>query len=131
VKYTNFPGEILQPIWSPDGTHVVFTGMQKGIGRAQKDLWALRVEGNQFVGAPFPVLPDVEQIQFYNWSQNGQLAYRSGFQLGGIFVLPVDPITGKATGQPRQLVRAGGYLCIAGHQMGSKLPSYITKEGGN
>lgn len=108
VKYTDFPGEISQPIWSPDGTHLVFTGTQKGIDRAHKDLWALRVEGNRFVGAPFPVVPDVEQMEFYNWSQNGQLAYRTGFQLGGIFVLPVDSRTGKATGPPQQVVRAGG-----------------------
>lgn len=108
VKYTDFPGEFIQPLWSPDGTHLVFTGRQKGINRAHKDLWALRVEGNRFVGAPFPVLPDVEQMEFYNWSQNGRLAYRTGFRLGGIFVLPVDSRTGKATGAPRQLVREGG-----------------------
>jgi Tol biopolymer transport system component len=108
VKYTDFPGDISQPIWSPDGTHIVFTGMQKGIDRAYKDLWALRIEGNRFVGAPFPVVPNVGQMEFYNWSQNGQLVYRTGFQLGGIFVLPVDSRTGKATGPPRQVVRAGG-----------------------
>ncbi len=109
VKYTDFPGRINLPLWSPDGTHLIFTGTQKGIdrGRGHKDLWALRVQGNQFVGAPFPVVPDVEQMEFYNFSQNGQLAYRTGFQLGGIFVLPIDSRTGKATGVPRQLVRAG------------------------
>ena len=108
VKYTDFPGDISQPLWSPDGSHIVFTGTQRGLNRQHKDLWALRVQGNQFVGAPFPVVPDVEQMEFYNWSQNGQLAYRTGFRLGGIFALPVDQRTGKATGPPRQLVRAGG-----------------------
>ena len=107
VKYTDFPGEISRPIWSPDGTHLVFTGTQRGIDRAYKDLWALRVEGNRFVGRPFPVVPDVEQMEFCNWSQNGQLAYRTGFGLGGTFILPVDLQTGKATGPPRQLVRGG------------------------
>ncbi|MHC4682179.1 MAG: hypothetical protein ACYTEK_26240 [Planctomycetota bacterium] len=109
VKYTDFPGEISQPIWSPNGTHIVFTGAQEGIDRQHKDLWALRVEGNRFVGAPFPVVPNVGHMVFYNWSQNGQLAYQTAFQLGGIFVLPVDSRTGKATGVPRQLVRAGGF----------------------
>ncbi|MHC4752878.1 MAG: DPP IV N-terminal domain-containing protein, partial [Planctomycetota bacterium] len=108
MKYTDFPGRINLPLWSPDGTHLVFTGTQRGIDRLYKDLWALRVEGNRFVGAPFHVVPDVEQMEFYNFSQNGQLAYRTGFQLGGIFVLPVDSRTGKATGVTRQLVRAGG-----------------------
>jgi Tol biopolymer transport system component len=108
VQYTDFPGTIGQPIWSPDGSHIVFMGTQIGLNRQYKDLWALRVEGNRFVGVPFPVVPDVEQMEFYNWSQNGQLAYRTGFRLGGIFTLPVDRRTGKATGPPRQLVRAGG-----------------------
>ncbi|HCO94066.1 MAG TPA: hypothetical protein DIU00_08960 [Phycisphaerales bacterium] len=107
VKYTNFPGEISQPLWSPDGSHIVFTGTQKGINRYYKDLWGLRVQGNRFVGKPFPVVPDVDQVEFYNWSQNGQLSYRTGFRLGGMFTLPVDLQTGKATGAPRQLVRRG------------------------
>jgi len=111
VKYTDFPGDISRPLWSPDGTYVVFTGTQMGIDRQHKDLWALRVQGNQFVGAPLPVVPDVEQMQFFNWSQNGQLAYRTGFELGGIFTLPVDLQTGKATGPPRQLMRGGNQHC--------------------
>jgi len=108
AEYSDFPGEISQPLWSPDSTYLVFTGTQEGLDQRYKDLWALRVQGNKFVGSPFPVVPDVEQMEFYNWSQNGQLAYRTGFRLGGIFTLPVDRRTGKATGPPRQLVRAGG-----------------------
>ena len=108
VTYSDFQGDISQPIWSPDGRHIVFTGTQRGIDRQYKDLWALRVQDNQFVGAPFPVVPDVEQMEFFNWAQNGQLAYRTGFQLGGIFTLPVDLQTGKATGAPHRLVRRGG-----------------------
>jgi Tol biopolymer transport system component len=108
VEYTDFSGNIWQPLWSADGTHLVFTGTQRGIDRAYKDLWALRIEGNRFVGAPFPVVPDVEQMEFYNFSQSGQLTYRTGFELGGIFTLPVDPRTGKATGTPQKVVRVGG-----------------------
>jgi Tol biopolymer transport system component len=107
VEYSDFPGEISLPLWSPDATHIVFTGTQRGIGRRYKDLWALRIDGDQFIGAPFPVVPDVEQMEFYNWSQNGQLVYRTSFELGGMFTVPVDSRTGKATGSPRQLVRRG------------------------
>jgi Tol biopolymer transport system component len=109
VKYTDFPGAIEQPLWSPDGAYVVFTGTQEGLERQYKDLWALRVQGKQFAGEPFPVVPDVEQMEFYNWSRNGQLAYRTSFELGGILALPVDWQTGKADGPPRQLVRQGGF----------------------
>jgi len=105
---SDFPGDISQPLWSPDGSHILFTGTQRGIDLEFKDLWALRIEGNRFVGALFPVLPDVQQMEFCNWSRNGQLAYRTGFRLGGIFTLPVDPQTGKAAGAQRQLVRRPG-----------------------
>lgn len=107
TQYRDFTGEISQLLWSPDGAYVVFKGTQKGINQKYTDLWAMRVQGNQLDGTPFPVVPDVEQMTFFNWSQNGQLAYRTGFQLGGLFALPVDPQTGKATGAPRQVVRAG------------------------
>lgn len=108
VEYSDFPGQISQPIWSPDGRHIVFTGTESGVDRQYKDLWALRVKDSQFVGTPFPVVPDIEQIRYYNWAQNGQLAYRTGFKLGGIFTLAVDLQTGKATGAPRRLVRRSG-----------------------
>jgi len=105
TKYSDFAGAITQPIWSPDGSHIVFTGAQRGINAQFKDLWAVQVQGNQFAGVPIPVVPNVEQVEFYNWSRNGQLAYRTGFRLGGIFTMPVDPQTGQATGSPHQLVR--------------------------
>ncbi len=130
VKYTEFPGEISQPMWSPDGTYVVFTGTQSGVGRKYTDLWAMRVQGNEFVGPPMPVVPDVEQMTFFNWSQNGQLAYRTGFQLGGIFALPVDRQTGKATGAPRQLVRVGDIpRCFCWSPDGKQI-ALCTEEGG-
>jgi len=108
VNYSDFPGEIRQPLWSPDSSHIVFTGTQRGINREYEDLWAIRIQGSEFAGEAYPVVPDVEQIEFYNWAQNGQLAYRTGFQLGGLFTLSVDPQTGKATGAPQRVVRRSG-----------------------
>jgi Tol biopolymer transport system component len=108
VKYSDFPGDISRLIWSPDGSHIVFTGTQEGISRQYKDLWAIRIQDSDFAGDAFPVVPDVEQVEFYNWAQNGQLAYRTGFQLGGIFTLPVSLQTGKATGAPRRVLRRSG-----------------------
>ncbi len=108
VEYSDLQGSISQPIWSPDGRHIVFTGTQNWVDNQYKDLWALRIQDNRFVGEAFPVIPDVEQIEFYNWAQNGQLAYRTGFQLGGIFTLSVDLQTGKADEAPKRLARRSG-----------------------
>jgi Tol biopolymer transport system component len=129
VGYSDFPGDISEPRWSPDGSAVIFTGTQKGVGRQHKDVWALRIEDHRFVGTPLPVIPDVEQMQFYNWSHNGQLAYRTGFQLGGIFTLPVALQTGTATGAPRQLVRIGNVpRCFCWSPDGKQMA--LCQEGG-
>jgi len=125
AKYMDFPGGISQPLWSPDGSYIVFKGTQKGVDREYKDLWALRVQGSQFVGAPLPVVPDVGQMEFCNWSQNGQLAYQTGFSLGGIFTLPVDLQTGKATGSPRQLVRARGWKMYCWSPDGKQIAVHV------
>ncbi|MCU0915492.1 MAG: hypothetical protein MUC88_13135 [Planctomycetes bacterium] len=111
AAYADFPGAISKPLWSPDGTHLVFVGTQTGIDRQHNDLWALRVEGDRFIGPPSPVMPNVEAMQFFNWSRNGQLAYVTGFNLGGTFTLPVDPRTAKASGPPRQLMLGGNQHC--------------------
>ena len=108
LSFSDFAGDVTRPLWSPDGSHIVFTGTRRGIDLEFKDLWALRIEGNRFVGTPFPVLPDTEQMEFCNWARNGQLAYRTGFRLGGVYTLPVDLQTGKAAGSPRQLVGSPG-----------------------
>ena len=128
VQYVDFPGTIDKPLWSPDGTYVVFTGTQMGIDWQHKDLWALRVEGDRFIGLPLPVTPNVEQMQFFNWSQNGQLAYVTGFQLGGIYTLPVDARTGKAGGPPRQLMLGGDQCCWSPD--GKQIAFWQKQEGG-
>jgi Tol biopolymer transport system component len=128
VRYADFPGTIDKPLWSPDGTHVVFAGTQMGLDRRHKDLWALRVEGDRFLGLPLPVIPNVQQMQFYNWSQNGQLAYVTGFQLDGIYTLPVDARTGKAGGPPRQLMLGGNQCCWSPD--GKQIAFWQKQEGG-
>jgi len=128
VQYTDFPGTIDKPLWSPDGTYVVFVGTQMGIDRRHKDLWTLRVEGDRFIGLPLPVIPNVEQMQFFNWSQNGQLAYVTGFQLGGVYTLPVDARTGKAGGPPRQLMLGGNQCCWSPD--GKQIAFWQKQEGG-
>lgn len=128
VQYADFPGTIDKPLWSPDGTHIVFAGTQMGIDRQHKDLWAVRVEGDQFIGLPLPVIPNVEQSQFFNWSQNGQLAYVTGFHLGGIYTLPVDARTGKASGPPRQLMLGGNQCCWSPD--GKQIALWQRREGG-
>jgi Tol biopolymer transport system component len=137
VHYSDFPGEIRQPLWSPDSSYIVFTGTQKGINREYRDLWRLRVYDKGFYGTHLPVVPDVEQMKFYNFSRNGQLAYRTGFELGGIFTLPIDLQTGKSTGAPRQLVRKGGLgsFCWSpdGKQIAVREPdglSFISADSG-
>lgn len=109
VKYTGFPGEIgRQCLWSPDGTYLVFVGIERGTDEEFRNLWALRVQGGKFVGEPLAVVPVFRHTDFFNWSRTGQLAYRTNLWRGGLFVLSVDLQTGRATGAPRRSNPLGG-----------------------
>jgi Tol biopolymer transport system component len=121
VRYTDFPGEIGKCLWSPDSTYVVFTGTQKAIEQIDTDLWALRVQGSKFVGEPLLVVPGVEKMRLLSWSQNGQLAYLTSYDFGGLFTLPVDLQTGKATGAPRRLTRLCNFNCRCWSPDGGKI----------
>ena len=132
VRYTDFPGEIGKCLWSPDSTYVVFTGTQKAIEQIDTDLWALRVQGSKFVGEPALLVPGVEQMRLLSWSQNGQLAYATSYDFGGLFTLPVDLQTGKATGAPRRSTRLCNLNCRCWSPDGKKIAwcTFYSEKGG-
>lgn len=109
-QYKGFAGRIRSPRWSPDRRHIVFLGEQDGIRDTLCDLWMLKVNGTEVLGEPVPIRANMDQIDLLNWTASGQLLYRSKFNLGGLFVLSVDPATGKTDSSPRRLFRSREWI---------------------
>lgn len=107
VVLAEFPGKKSDPIWSPDGKHLAFRCSQPGAGQEHQDLWCVQVRDGKFVGTPFPIMGDVGAMKFYNWARNGQLLYSVAFRpRSGLYALPIDPKTARATDSLRRLIRS-------------------------
>jgi Tol biopolymer transport system component len=92
------PSNNMSPCWSPDGKHVAFESDRSGI----KAIWAVSVNTDGgAIGQPF-VLKEGHYSSLVNWTAQG-LCYADWIQMVDIFVMPVDPQTGKPMGKPRQL----------------------------
>ncbi|MBI2948409.1 MAG: PD40 domain-containing protein, partial [Verrucomicrobia bacterium] len=99
VVLPDFHGKKSDPIWSPDGKHLLFRCSQPGAGQQYQDLWCVRVQEGKFVGSPLPVMGNVSDMKFYNWARNGQLAYSVSFRpRNGLYLLEIDPENARAKG---------------------------------
>jgi Tol biopolymer transport system component len=88
----------IQPRWSPDGKHVVFLSDRHG-GRA---LWGINVKNGKSEGEPFLIKEMMQEVRLLDWTAQG-LAYTNPFDMWDVFVMPVDPETGKPASKPQQV----------------------------
>jgi Tol biopolymer transport system component len=92
------PADDYQPLWSPDGRHVVFLSRRHG----NLDLWGITIKNGEALEDPFLVKEDVQEMNLLNWRRSG-LACVNTFMLNDIFVVPVDQGSLKATGSACQI----------------------------
>ena len=112
-------GNTLYPIWSPDGTHLMFAGSRQAL--ADWDWWVASVEGGELtktnlreVAAKYGLerqaleLPTPEA-----WSPDGQVVF-STLSLGlsadtaSVWQVRISSETWQAEGSPRRLTRGAG-----------------------
>jgi len=92
------PANNVRPCWSPDGKHIAFESDRSGI----KAIWAISMKTDGSAkGQPF-VLKEGQYSKLVNWIAQG-LCYANWISMVDVFVMPVDPQTGKPAGKPRQL----------------------------
>jgi Tol biopolymer transport system component len=86
------------PLWSPDGKYIVFTS-----DRAKTvDLWAIPMQGAKPAGDPVLIKRNLgKNTRLTDYTPSGVLTMFMLYQGGvkDLFVLPVDPLTGKAQDQ--------------------------------
>ena len=72
------------PIWSPDGNHLLFTSDRSGaVG-----LWSLRMRDGKPVAAPAPVLGDLGKLAAWGMSDSGTYYYsRDRTRVGAISIM--------------------------------------------
>lgn len=82
------------PIWSPDGRHVLFSSNRSGAFA----LWSVPVREGKKAGLPSLVRPQTGVISSLGISRSGRYFYKLDAGLKQIFIAEMDPVTGKARG---------------------------------
>jgi len=80
------------PVWTPDGTRIVFGSDRSG----SRGLWFIRVADGKPVGEPELLRADFSNAQVMRLARDGSLFYCDMLQLSDIYVAGLDPATGNA-----------------------------------
>jgi Tol biopolymer transport system component len=97
-KLSSYPTNEYKPLWSPDGTHIVFVKETKG----ESLLYALEMTDGKPSGQPFLIKEGMQNINMVNWTEAG-ICCVMALDLHDIHTLLLDPETGLPTGNPEPL----------------------------
>jgi Tol biopolymer transport system component len=98
TQLTDDPGSDAYPLWSRDGSHILFVSDRLG----QNGLWAMPLQDGRPTSEPMLLDGSWPGTHGTHWIGD-RLAYSDGFALRNVYTLPIDPDSGKATG-PAQKV---------------------------
>jgi len=94
------PGPDNEPMWTPDGNHVLFISGRLG----KNDLWSIRVAEGKPGGPPRLLKENLGDATAIGITREGDYYYSSFSEIKDIYVAEVDPQTGKLASPPRQLI---------------------------
>lgn len=105
---SDHPANELDPLWSPDGKHIVFIREIKG----GSFLYGIEMAEGKPVGQPFLIREGMQDVDLINWTKNG-ISYDFTLNLREIYTLALDPETGNSAGVPKLLdyAPAGSNIC--------------------
>jgi len=85
-----------QPMWTPDGSGLVFASMRTG----GPGLWLQRIRDGRAEGSPVLLDKDLEPFAPITLTRRGSLFYNHRTGLMDVYTAPIDPSTGDVTGAP-------------------------------
>ncbi|MEI6048973.1 MAG: tetratricopeptide repeat protein [Bacteroidota bacterium] len=89
VRLTEHPGRDENPVWSPDGKHLIFLSDRN----RSIDLWGVEMKDGETVGAPFVIKRDLGwRTLIYDFTASGKLSLLmvGGAEPANLFKIPAD-----------------------------------------
>ena len=99
TRLVDSAGDNKHPVWTPDGTAVVFQSDRAG----SNGLWALTVNNGKPSGAPELLRANIGEIQNKGFDRHGRLHYGAWNRLVNSYVVDVDPKTLAVKSDQRRL----------------------------
>ncbi|MEN8194546.1 MAG: tetratricopeptide repeat protein [Bacteroidota bacterium] len=95
---SSHPSNESEPLWSPNGKHIVFIRKTKG----GSFLFGIKMEEGKPVGNPFMIKEGMQNVDLVNWTEHG-ITYDYVLDIRDIYTLALDPETGKPIEKPKPL----------------------------
>ncbi len=92
------PNSEYNPLWSPDGKHIVFIRETNGDAL----LFAMKIENRKAAGQPSLLKEGMQNVGLREWTSYG-INYILYVNIHDIYTLSVDPLTGVPNGNPEPL----------------------------
>ena len=97
-RITEHPADDHRPVWSPDGSRLVFLSNRFG----EAALWTVAVKNGEVAGDPVRVKGEMQDVTLLGWTKRG-LFYSQFVRTDDIFTVAAEPASGEPHGRARQL----------------------------